>query len=846
MPELPLLIFPSKEITDRIKIKRNIQSGTSYPNIERQTERLSPVFENLQNVFNQRRVEIQREINGIDPEQVLVFETIDSVADFAKAVQKIEGLEWLGEFEEDEIDQDEDFYMEENPEKLLDRRLFITMSNQRALRELLSLWETYTEDPTVKLRKGLAKFKDVFSQLRDIRKWDVNDRLLDTGILENWRFQIENNKENIPFEIELWHRLSELKRRESERYISSLIREIGGRVLSSSIISEITYHAILAELPSEQIRIILEAPNTKLLKCDSVMFFRPVGQIADIKSTELEDVTEVPNEAQSSLPTSAPILALLDGLPMANHNLLTNKLIIDDPDNFEDLYPAEKRIHGTAMSSIITNGDLNDSESPLTTPLYVRPIMKYSHSNDVEQVPEDVLFVDLLHRSVKRIAEGEGDFPALNTIKVINLSIGDPTRMFYHSLSPAAKLLDWLSYKYKVLFIISAGNHPYDIYFEESYRDLIASGIDIKNKIIEKVLSEQRNRRILSPSESINNITVGALNFDNSTLRPVDSRINPSVMLFPSTITSFGNGYRRSIKPDLVYYGGRQVYEEPLVRTNPAHFRISRKIIEPGNKVAAPNNLNTTVFTRGTSNSAAFITRYSALILNTIDNVFNQQNITIGSKNIVPMIKSMLVHGCKWEDIESNIKNVLGNQYNNKEYKNIITRWIGYGLPEISKVIACTEQRVTILGYGEISQDKVHVFNLPLPPSLSARNDKRKLTITLAWLSPVATNTQRYRTASLFFDAEFAKINTVRDDADYNAVKRGTVQHEIFVGEQAAAFEDGDSINISIVCKKDAIDFTESIPYAITVTLEVAEGIDIDIYQEVRSRIIIPVAVPVR
>lgn len=846
MPDLPLLVFPSKEITDRIKVKRNIQSGTSYPNSDRQNDRLSPVFANLQNVFNQRRVEIQREINGIDPEQVLVFETIGSVSDFAKAVQKVEGLEWLGEFEEDEVDQDDDFYMQDNPDKLLDRRLFVTMSNQRALIELLSLWETYTEDPTIKLRKGLAKFKDVFSQLKEIRKWDVNDRLLDTGILENWRFQIENNKENISFEIELWHRLSEIKRRESERYISTLIEEIGGRVISSSIISQITYHAILAELPADQIQIILDAPNTKLLKCDGVMFFRPVGQIAAIKSVDLNEAIEVQNEAQDLLPSTAPVLALLDGLPMANHNLLANKLIIDDPDNFEDLYPAEKRVHGTAMSSIIANGDLNDSESPLTTPLYVRPIMKYSRTNDVEQVPEDVLFVDLLHRSVKRIAEGEGDFPPLTTIKVINLSIGDPTRMFYHSLSPAAKLLDWLSYKYKVLFIISAGNHPYDIYFEESYRDLIESGTDIKNKIVEKVLSEQRIRRILSPAESINNITVGALNFDNSTLRLGDSRINPSEMLFPSTITSFGNGYRRAIKPDLVYYGGRQLYEEPLVRANSAHFRISRKIIEPGNKVAAPNNLNTTIFTRGTSNSAAFITRYSASILNTISDVFNQQNISLNSKYIVPMIKSMLIHGCKWEDIETNIRNVFGNQYSNKEYKDIISRWIGYGLPEISKVIECTEQRVTILGYGEISQDKVHVFNLPLPPSLSARNDRRKLIITLAWLSPVTTNTQRYRTASLFFEAESTKINTIRDDADFHAVKRGTVQHEIFVGEQAAAYEDGESISINIVCKKDAIDFNESIPYAITVTLEVAEGIDINIYQEVRSRIIIPVAVPVR
>lgn len=41
------------------------------------------------------------------------------------------------------------------------------------------------------------------------------------------------------------------------------------------------------------------------------------------------------------------------------------------------------------------------------------------------------------------------------------------------TMSPTARLLDFLAYKYKILFIISAGNHPEIIDFvEQSFDDL--------------------------------------------------------------------------------------------------------------------------------------------------------------------------------------------------------------------------------------------------------------------------------------------------------------------------------------------------------------------------------------
>jgi hypothetical protein len=81
-----------------------------------------------------------------------------------------------------------------------------------------------------------------------------------------------------------------------------------------------------------------------------------------------------------------------------------------------------------------------------------------------EKVSEQVLVVDLLHRAVRRLFDGDGgEPPAAPQVSVVNLSIGICDRLFDGAMSPLARLLDWLAWKYRVLFIVSAGNHVYDI-----------------------------------------------------------------------------------------------------------------------------------------------------------------------------------------------------------------------------------------------------------------------------------------------------------------------------------------------------------------------------------------------
>lgn len=846
MPERPLLLFPTPETADRTK--QRPQFGRVHkPDLARQGARLSPMFKQLQAAFNARRVEIQQNTAGIDPEQVLVIETIGSVDNFANAVRRIEGLEWMGELESDEIAPDQDFYDESNPEKELSGRLYLVMTNQQALNEMLALWRRYQADQGMLFERGLTKFRDVFLYLKSIRRWDVQDRLLETGLIEIWREALEYDGDRvIPFETELWFRLSAESRQSSAGKVTDLVQQLGGRILSQSIIEGIAYHGLLAELPANAIRSIVDNPMTELVKCENVMFFRPVGQMI-VGDRPQEGEIEFAAIEEMPLPAGAAVIALLDGVPLANHRLLAGRIQIDDPDNWEADYAASERVHGTSMASLIIHGDLNEGTTPLDRPIYVRPIMKPIHWPDAprpEGVPENCLAVDIIHRAVRRIFEGDqDDDPIAPQIKVINLSIGDRGRQFTQSMSPIARLLDWLSAKYGVLFIISAGNHLSSISLGISRDDFEAlQPSEVEAETIKAIYRDARHRKLLSPAESINGLTVGAVHNDASQVTYPGFRFDPFEQVLPSPISAFGSGYRRAVKPDIVFNGGKQLYRLPLqpaelVTLEPAIFRVT-----PGNKIAAPGSLagelTATSYSCGTSNATALISRAAGICYASLQHIFNEQAAEIDPRTYeVPLLKAMLVHGCSWGDIGSRISEVLRTPENGRQLNGLISRWMGYGMPQVDRVLDCTNQRATLLGFGQLSDGAAHVFRLPLPPSLGSRPEWRRLTVTLAWLSPIAANTQKYRIASLWFETGNNGLAPERSDADWRAVRRGTVQHEVFEGQKAEPFIDGDVIEIKVNCREDAGKIQNPIAYGLAVSLEVSEGVGIAIYDEIRTRI---------
>ncbi len=861
----PLLVFPAPAPAARAK-RFGGGGKAKIPDAASQATRLEPQFQRLQEAMDRQRIALQDNPLGIVPEQVLVLETVGSIQNFINVVGKIPGLEWLGEYELEEIEPDYGFEDKTNPDKKLKGQLFMVMTDQEALSELRGLFRKWKSDPGTSFPKGLARLKEAFRHLHTIRPWGAEDRIKETGILEDWRDRVQHGEDQVQFEAELWFRKKYTRRQQAQSQLRRIIESHNGRVIQQCIIPEIAYHSILGRMPITELQAVISDPkqlgSIRLLQCEDLMYVRPVGQCGipgsdNPETTPLTDKELAKLATQAEPPDGDPVVALLDGLPLTGHQLLQQRIVVDDPDNYESAYQASERRHGTAMASLICHGDLNQPDGYARTPLYVRPIMQPQHSfggQPREAIPENMLPVDLIHRSVRRLFESEnGEPPAAPTVRIINLSVGDPCRPFLREMSAWARLLDWLAWEYQLLFIVSAGNHAHDIEVTSVPRaEFEHLSNTKKEKAIIKALAEDtRNRRLLSPAESLNSITVGASHADAAP-PPLDpTLIDPfSRPGLPSIISSQGPGYRRAIKPDIFLSGGKQFVSEKLGNTHQkATLEIKQFTSPPGLRVASPgkaSQLNHTTYTRGTSNAAALASRAAAALLNLIDELRDNQRNPVQVRHPVVLVKALLVHGATWSESGDRYKNALKTSENNNPSKEYLGRFLGYGSTNIDRVMNCTEQRVTVLGFGALDDGEASIFKLPLPPSLSAQTTPRRwrLTITLAWLSPANGTHQSYRIAHLWFDAK-NDLASKRQFADHRAALRGTVQHEVFEGSQAPDFQDGEVIKIKVNCRADAGDIPAPIPYGLAVTLEVTENslLKVPIYEEVRERLAVPVPV---
>jgi hypothetical protein len=853
MPERPLLILPTP--TEPAKRSKKTGGGgrPHLPSRDRQAERLTPRFTILQETLDARRARLRTEASGVIPEEVIVLETVAPVDNFIVAVRNIEGLEWLGEVEEEDIPPDDDFFVADRKgaqrtDKLFRGRLFLVLSNHQALQQMLSLWNSWKTGQ--ELPWGLGKWSELFSQLRDVRPWGARDRLYETGVLDDWRERVEHNAELIPCEIELWFRVDHRRRRAARDRVAAIVQSLQGTVRNEALIEEIGYHALLAQLPIGSVRPLLveTGQESSLIQCEQIQFFRASGQMAGIV---LED--ERTTDARTiQLPVASlgePVVALFDGLPLQSHRRLSGRLVVDDPDGFESDYQAADRRHGTAMASLIIHGDIDADEPPINRLLYVRPILRPDQRDwrqpRQETAPENSLVVDLIHRAVRRLFEEDGDAPAVaRQICVINLSIGIRDRLFESAMSPLARLLDWLAWKYQVLFVVSAGNHAQPIVCDVP-RNQVAALLpqDLQAHVIRAVATDARHRRLLSPAEAVNALTVGAVHSDASTGQGVARAIQPYCDDdLPSIINAQGMGYRRAIKPEILLPGGRTVLLESLQQGPNATFDVSTQSRQPGQCVAAPGptpgDLSYTWYGRGTSNAAALASRTASRLYDVLDEL--RQGAGGDIIETVPYavwLKALLVHGANWGTAWDVLKQVLLTSRNSRQFKEYLTRLIGYGMIDPVRVSECSEHRVTALGGGLLQNDQAHIHRFPLPPSLSGQRCWRRLVITLAWITPVNPLHQSWRRADLWFTPPQDPLQVTRTQADWRAVQRGTVQHEILEGERAAAFIDGANLEIQVSCRSDAGVLEDAVPYALATTIEVAEEIAVDIYSEVSVRV---------
>ena len=477
---------------------------------DRQRERLQPRFGRLMGIAEhpQQLLDLRNDPASIAPERAIVFEVAGSLNDFYEQARGL-GLEYLGDFE-DEFAASDDFYIREHAGKPVGGRIYLAMPDVQALRELLSLWRRFTEGR--KMPKGKGPWRELFTSLIDVRPWGHEDRVPPETLIY-WRSSLESRPgEPVRFEVELWFYENADRRAQAFRRLEREIAAVNGRVVHHAVIADIRYDAALVDIPADQIQALLDHPDITLARIDDVMFLRPQS-VAQPPERAVPEGGDVVGEVAAAAVAGTPVAALLDGLPISNHVRLAGRLIIDDPDGLEGNYPVAQRQHGTQMASLIVHGDLNRGEPPLTRPIFVIPVMQPNANGD-ERPPTDRLLVDVIYTAVRRIKEADGDQPAIAPgVSFINFSLGDSTRPFARAMSPLGRLLDYLAYRHRVLFLVSAGNILDRLsvpQFRTSIEFEAATPDERERAMLDALNASKSQRSLLSPAEALNALTIGA------------------------------------------------------------------------------------------------------------------------------------------------------------------------------------------------------------------------------------------------------------------------------------------------------------------------------------------------
>lgn len=599
--------------------------------------------------------------------------------------------------------------------------IYLLVSDAQALNNIASLWNLWSNGQP--LAKGFTPWRDVFATLRDIRPWGPQDRVQDSErniIAEELASMAENDL--IRLEIELVFRSSNNQAIEMETVLNNSIVAARGNVISSCRIVDIGYHAILAELPAHTAQSILSLSQTSIAGHDSVMHIRPQSLTSSI---EVDGDAEDAELIEPLVTNCTPILALLDGVPVAQHPHLTGRLVVEDLFNLEPLTLVAERVHGTAMASLILHGDKNKEGQKLERKIHLIPVL-----GSKDKFPENRLIIDMIYQAI--LAMRGGLEPSASDVLIVNISLGNKRYPFQGRMSAWARLIDHLSYKYGILFVVSAGNHssPFKVpnftnftQFEDSSGEQRAQGTIFATG---QLIAE---RRLLSPSESVNCITVGAANID--AVLPVVRTATRNVDPFPSLTISnpssaLGPGFAKSVKPDILMPGAK---EHMMFFASGSTLSImpSNPSRAHGLKVASPprdGREGTEGFTNGTSAAAALASRTCHQIHDALESAYGTKFTLLSHSQRATLLKALLVHTASWPHEASElIKQVLGPPDNrlHQHQKDNIRRFLGYGLVDAEAAVACAEDRATFWACGVLQRDQSVTIQIPIPACVNGQ-----------------------------------------------------------------------------------------------------------------------------
>lgn len=571
--------------------------------------------------------------------------------------------------------------------------------------------------------------------------------------------------------------------------------------------------------------------------------------------------SELPS-ASGSVPSieppeeNAPVACVIDSGVLSHHPLLRGWVGIEEafiPLQGEGLADADG--HGTSVAGLVVYGDIASCiETGQWSPkvrVHSAKIL-YHDDNDGPVFPESQRVESATENAIRY-------FASAHHCRVFNLSVGIEDYVYGGGRQFAwAEKLDELARELDVVVVVSAGNRsqppvPQAAKTREQFRQAVKA----------EMLSEAQ--RVCSPATASIAVVVGALARGDATGsgfgdtgHGLRNAFACSPARGPAPFSRTGQGYqvddtKAAVKPDFVQMGGNYGVTS-FTGASPQWVRNDINLGEPTIRPIEDGRFLTSK--AGTSFSAPHVTHAAAVAERELERVLGHP----ASANLIRAVLGTASSpaGCEGD--------WLGDEGERLQL-------VGYGLCDSGRSAHSTESRVTLVSEGQIENDSLHVYAIPLPSEFMVGRGNRGLRVSLAFDPPVRASRKEYMARTMWFEA--CKELSLDDVGRYRARVASDKQESLpprhhldlrptrsalqWSALQVASKEwtrspriaplPGESLpllRILVGCQKRFDVEEDATPqrYGISVTLW-REGEGIDLYQAVRTRVRVP-AIEVR
>ena len=190
----------------------------------------------------------------------------------------------------------------------------------------------------------------------------------------------------------------------------------------------------------------------------------------------------------------------------------------------------------------------------------------------------------------------------------------------------------------------------------------------------------------------------------------------------------------------------------------------------------------------------------------------------------------------KWLSSDSNLQKLAKAEAECMASYYGVTKKEETALTKIMGNAVATVEQMT----AYIKAKKAFVYSIPIPIEFHEKSLKRKLTVTLAYLSPIHPSSIKYREKQVWVTINNGNsLIGSRAEYDYHTVQRGTLQHEIFENDSIEVWDIDQSIELKVNCRGCASENNPEmlIPYALFATFEMAPDCGVDVYQKVVDKV---------